>query len=72
MKFSDAAFCCPDLLFKPQINDFQFDGIDKTIFDSIMKCDNNIFIKGLPERIAKELKSMLSLLHRPNMQFGLF
>lgn len=64
----------PELLFKPQINGFEFDGIDKTIVDSIKKCDSevrkdlysnivlsggNTMFKGLPERIDKEITALV-------------
>ena len=66
-------FRCPELLFKPHMNGFEFNGIDKTIFDSIMKCDidvrkdlySNIVLSGgttmfcgLPERIEKEIANL--------------
>ena len=64
-------FKCPELLFNPAMNGFELDGIDKTIFNTIMKCDidvrsdlyNNIFLsggtsmyQGLPERLQKEIE----------------
>jgi actin len=63
-------FRCPELLFKPHFNGFEFDGIDQTLFDSIMKCDIDVrkdlyanivlsggttMFTGLPERIEKEI-----------------
>lgn len=69
---SDELFRCPELLFRPHLNGFEFDGVDKCIYDSIMKCDigyrkelfNNIvlsggttMIEGLPERITKEISN---------------
>jgi actin len=63
-------FRCPELLFKPSFNEFDFDGIDHLVFDSIMKCDidvrkdmyTNIIIAGgttmfpgLSQRIEKEI-----------------
>ena len=63
-------FRCPELLFKPSLNGFEYDGIDEAIFDSIMKCDKDIrkdlfanivlsggstMFKGLPERLEKEI-----------------
>jgi actin len=63
-------FRCPELLFKPSFNGFEFDGIDQTLFDSIMKCDIDVrkdlyanivlsggttMFNGLPERIEKEI-----------------
>jgi actin len=32
-------FRCPEMLFKPHFDGMEYDGIDKTLFDSIMKCD---------------------------------
>lgn len=69
---SDELFRCPELLFRPHLNGFQVDGVDKCIYDSIMKCDidyrkhlfSNIvlsggttMIEGLPERITKEMSN---------------
>ena len=63
-------FRCPELLFKPDLNGFELDGIDQTLFDSIMKCDIDVrkdlyanivlsggttMFQGLPERIEKEI-----------------
>jgi actin len=63
-------FRCPELLFKPHFNGFEFDGIDQTLYDSIMKCDidvrkdlySNIVLsggstmfQGLLERFEKEI-----------------
>jgi actin len=63
-------FRCPELLFKPHFNGFDCDGIDQTLFDSIMKCDIDVrkelyanivlsggttMFTGLPERIEKEI-----------------
>ena len=67
---SNERFVCPELLFNPQLNGFNIDGIDKVVFDSIMKCNNeehkdlflNIVLsggctlfKGFQERIEKEI-----------------
>lgn len=67
---NDQRFRCPELLFKPLKNGFELDGIDQTIYNSIMKCNigarkdfySNIFLyggctlfEGLPERIEKEI-----------------
>ena len=66
-------FRCPELLFKPMLNGKEFDGIDKIVFDSIMKCDidvrkdlySNIVLsggttmyKGLPERLEKDVTAL--------------
>jgi actin len=63
-------FRCAELLFKPSFNGFEFDGIDQTLFDSIMRCDIDVrkdvyanivlsggstMFQGLPERIEKEI-----------------
>jgi actin len=67
---ADERFRCPELLFNPSFNGFEFDGIDQTLFDSIRKCDSDIWkdlyanivlvggttmFQGLPERIEKEI-----------------
>lgn len=64
-------FCCTEILFKPHMNGFDYDGIDKVIFNSIKKCDIDIhkemyaniipsgcsaMFEGLPERLEKEVK----------------
>jgi actin len=66
-------FRCPELLFKPAFNGFEIDGIDQTLFDSIMKCDIDVrkdlyanivlsggttMFAGLPERFEKEVIRM--------------
>jgi actin len=66
-------FRCPEMLFKPHFDGMEYDGIDKTLFDSIMKCDidvrkdlyANIVLsggstmhEGLPERIDKEVTAL--------------
>jgi actin len=66
-------FRCPELLFQPNFNGFEFDGIDKTLYASIMACDidvrkdlySNIVLsggttmfQGLPERIEKEIVAL--------------
>jgi actin len=63
-------FRCPELLFRPIWNGFEFDGIDQTLFDSIEKCNfdlrkdlySNIVLsggttmfEGFPQRIEKEI-----------------
>lgn len=65
---SDQRFTIPELLFKPNLNDIKSDGIDRVIFDSIMKCDEskrkdlfkniiisggNTLFNGLTERLEK-------------------
>ena len=66
-------FRCPELLFNPILNGIELDGIDKTLFGSIMKCDidvrsslySNIVLsggttmyQGLPERLQKEVAAL--------------
>jgi actin len=63
-------FRCPELLFEPSFNRFEFDGINQILSDSIMKCDPDVrkdlyanivlsgrtsMFQGLPERIEKEI-----------------
>jgi actin len=63
-------FRCPELLFKPSFNGLECDGIDQTLFDSIMKCDPDVrkdlyaniilsggttMLNGFPERVEKEI-----------------
>ena len=70
LTIANERFRCPELLFKPHLNGFEFGGIDQSLFDSIMKCDvdvrkdlyANIVLAGgstmfqsLPERIEKEM-----------------
>lgn len=38
----DERFRCPEVLFKPSLVGEEQDGIDKTTFASIMKCDVDI------------------------------
>ena len=67
---ADERFRCPELLFKPHMNGYEFDGIDSIIYNSIMKCNigarkylySNILLyggstmfEGFPERIEKEI-----------------
>jgi actin len=35
-------FRCPELLFQPFFNGFEFDASHQTLFDSIMKCDIDV------------------------------
>lgn len=73
---SDERVRCPELLFKPYLNGFEYDGIDKMIFDSIMMSNigarkdlfSNIILsggcsmlKGFPERIEKEITNFAPL-----------
>lgn len=66
-------FRCPEMLFKPYLNGQFYDGIHKTIFDSIMKCEPDIrkelfaniilsggtsMFHGFPERLDKEITAL--------------
>ena len=66
-------FKCAELLFKPHMNGFEYDGIDKIIFDTINNSDidyrkdfySNIILsggstmfEGFPERIEKEINNL--------------
>ena len=70
---SDQRFTIPELFFKPNLNDIKSDGIDRVIFNSIMKCDESIrkelfeniiisggntLFDGLPERLEKEITKL--------------
>ena len=73
IEIGDERFRCPEILFKPFLNGLEFDGFDKSIFDSIEKCNvgirkdlyRNIFTAGgntlfpcLQERLTKEIKNL--------------
>jgi actin len=73
IELANERFRCPELLFKPSFNGFEFDGIDRTLFDSIMKCGFDLrkglyanivlsggttMFNGLPERIEKEIVAL--------------
>jgi actin len=66
-------FRCPEMLFKPYFDGMEYDGIDKTLFDSIMKCDIDVrkdlyanivlsggttMYQGLAERLEKEITQL--------------
>lgn len=66
-------FMCAELLFKPQNDGLNFEGIEKVIFNSIMKCKPEIQkelffnivlsggtskLRGLKERIQKEIVNL--------------
>jgi actin-related protein len=66
-------FRCPEALFEPSLIGLEVDGIDRTVFGCIMKCDidvrkdlySNIVLsggstmyRGLPERLSKEVTRM--------------
>lgn len=42
IKLYNEVFKCPELLFKPQLNDIEYEGIDKTIVNSINRCDSDL------------------------------
>jgi len=66
-------FRCPEVLFKPNLIGREFEGIHKTTYESIMKCDvdirkdlyGNIVLSGgttmfekIDERMEKEIKAL--------------
>ena len=71
INIGDERFRCTELLFKPQVKDYQFDGVHRTMVSSINKCDDSdlekemyanivlcggsTMLKGFPERIEKEM-----------------
>lgn len=80
---SDVRFRAPELLFRPLMNSFEFDGLDKIIYDLIMNCRfdfrNDLFsnivmtggstlFKGLVERLDKEL----SILAPPTLRVRIY
>ena len=67
-------FICPEMVFKPYIGGFEYDGIHKTLFNSIMNCEevsqkdifNNIVLsggstmfEGYGERLEKEITALV-------------
>jgi len=73
IKVSDARFRCPELLFKPSFIGKEAEGIHKTIFATIMKCDVDIrkdlyanivcsggstMYGGISERLTKEMVAL--------------
>lgn len=75
LKLSSERFKCPELLFKPHLNGFEFKGLHELVFNSIMKCDissradllANVIVSGgsskfpgLPNRLEAELKKLVS------------
>jgi actin len=73
INISNERFRCPELLFKPILNSFEFDGIHQILFDSIMKCNDDVrddmyanivlsggttMFNGLPERLEKEIVAL--------------
>jgi len=66
-------FRCPEVLFKPNLIGKEADGVHKTTYDSIMKCDVDIrkdlygnivlsggttMFEGIAERMEKEMKAL--------------
>jgi actin len=66
-------FIAPELLFKPQLNGFENEGIDQAIIDSIMKCDIDVrkelygniglsggstMFPGFSERLHREIEGL--------------
>jgi actin-related protein len=66
-------FRCPEVLFKPNLIGKESDGVHKTTYDSIMKCDVDIrkdlygnivlsggttMFEGIAERMEKEVKAL--------------
>lgn len=73
INITEERFKCAELLFNPKLNDLKCDGIDKTIFNSIMKSEDHFHkdlfnsiilsgasscIEGLEERLEKEMKNL--------------
>lgn len=80
---SDERFRCPELLFKPFFNGFEFDGLDKTIYDVIMNCNydirndlfSNIVLTGgssLFNGLVERLENELSILAPPTLKVRIF
>ena len=74
IKVNQAAFKCPELLFKPELNGKEMDGIHKLLFNSIQKCDIDIrselysnvvlsggstMFKNYDTRLEKELQALV-------------
>lgn len=68
--FTNENFKCTEVLFKPNLCDLMMDGVDKLVYDSIMKCDADIhkdlfenivltggtsMFEGFPKRFEKEI-----------------
>ena len=71
--FTSESFKCTELLFKPILNGFKFEGIHDLLFSSINKCDIEIrkdlyanillsggstMFEGFPERIENEIEKL--------------
>jgi actin len=70
MVIGEERFICPELLFKPRSDGFDFEGIDQALFDAITRCDRDLhndlyssivlagggtMFNGLRERLQKEM-----------------
>lgn len=75
LKLSIERFKCPELLFKPQLNGFEFKGVHDLLYESIMRCDINaradmlvniictggsVKFNGFKERFLNEIKKLVS------------
>jgi len=73
IKVGEARFKCPELLFKPNMNGLEMDGVHDTIYATIMKCDVDIrkdlyanivasggstMFEGIAQRITKEMEAL--------------
>ena len=73
VKVGEQRFKCPELLFKPNLNGLEMDGVHETCYNTIMKCDIDIrkdlyenlvcsggstMYQGLPERLAAEVTTL--------------
>jgi actin beta/gamma 1 len=76
IKIGNESFRCPELLFKPDLDGFEFGGIDRILYDSITKCGStlqnvlfanivlsggNTMFEGLAKRIEKEITEIAGL-----------
>jgi actin len=72
-------FRCPEMLFKPYFDGMDYDGIDKMLFDTIIKCDvdfhkdlyANIVLSGgttMYEGLADRLNKEITSLAKPTMK----
>lgn len=70
---NDESFRAPEIMFKPHMNGFEFDGVDTCVFNSINKCDKeiqkdlysniitsggNTLFPGFQERLELEIKKV--------------
>ncbi|CAL6108009.1 Actin [Hexamita inflata] len=74
IQLSNPLFKAPELLFKPELNGLEIEGIHRLVFNSIQKCDvdiraelfNNILLSGgstcfkqYEERLKKEIQNLV-------------